>query len=447
VKTLKTLKKIPLFKELLTVLSAVVLLLLNSCAKDLSIGGDLVEGDKLNIKFTDTTTVRYTTEVLDSALAFNIGSVRTNLFLGNYNDPIFGKSNVEIIAELIAPSGTPNANIVSIDSVIFSLAYDSVNCVGDLSRNFTVELHRLRDSLPYGKIYTNRAAATQTLIKTASGANSYTFIPNTGDRRKPIASVDTTPLAYVNWKLDTAFGRLLFNIIATKGTTDFITDFKGLLLRGVGETPAVLSFNMLSQTASRMMVFYSYRDTTVKQAVYSLSFSNAVLYNYMQHDYTGKRVGDALRSVAKGDSAFYLQGLAGVNAKVAFPFAPNLGKVAINKAELEWTLDVTDASLPNISAIIIAERDSAGNFLLISDADDAAAFGGSVTDVAVNGRVVKKIKTNITKYYQSIVNGTGAKELYILPQSKLSTAGRTVIYGAKHTVYPAKLNVTYTKLD
>ncbi len=446
-KALKLLKKIPLLKKILALFGAVVVILLNSCAKDLSIGGDLVEGDKLNIKFTDTTTVRYTTEPLDSALAFNIGSVRTNLFLGNYNDPIFGKSNVEIISELIAPSGTPNANVVSIDSVIFSLAYDSVNCVGDLSRDFTVELHRLRDTLPYEKIYTNRSAATQTLIRTATGASSYTFIPNTGARRTPIASIDTTPLAYVNWKLDTTFGRLLFDIVATKGTTDFITDFKGLLLRGVGETPSMLSFNMLSQTASRVMVFYSYRDTTVKQAVYSFSFTNAIRYNYMKHDYTGKRVGEAIGNTSKGDSAFYLQGLAGVNAKISIPFAQNLGKVAINKAELEWTLDVTDALLPNITAIIIAEKDAAGNFALISDSDDASSFGGSVTDVAVNGRVVKKIKTNITKYYQTIVNGTGSKELYVLPQSKLSTASRTIIYGPKHSVYPAKLNITYTKLE
>lgn len=445
-KTLKTLKKIPLFKKLLTAFSVVLVLLLGSCAKDLAISADLVEGDKLNIRFTDTTTIRYTTERVDSALGFNIGSVRTNLFLGNYNDPIFGKSNVEIASELIPPSGLPNANVVSIDSVVFSLAYDSVNCVGDLTRNFTVELHRLRDSLPYEKIYTNRAAATQTLIKTALGANSHTFIPNTGDRRKPLASIDTTPLAYVNWKLDTSFGRLLFDIVTTKGTTDFITNFKGLLLRGVGETASMLSFNMLSQTASRIMVHYSYRDTTIKQAVYSF-FTNGVRYNYMKHDYSGKRVGEAIGNVAKGDSAFYLQGLAGVNSKITFPFAQNMGKVAINKAELEWTLDITDASLPNISAIVIAEKDADGNFLVIADVQDPASFGGSVTDVAVNGRVVKQIKTNITKHFQSIVNGTGAKELYVLPQAKLSTAGRSVIYGAKHPLYRAKLNVTYTKLD
>lgn len=427
--------------------SAVFVLFLGSCAKDLSIGSDLVEGDKLNIKFTDTLSVQYSAERLDSAIAFNVGSVRTNLFLGNYDDPIFGTSTAEIVAELLPPSAIPLSNVVSIDSVVFSLAYDSTNCVGDLSQNFTVELNRLRDTLPYDKIYTNRIVATQTRIKTDRLDNSHTFIPNTGDRRKPLATSDTTYLAYVNWKLDTTFGRSLFNILADKGTSGFAAEFKGLLLRGVGTTSSMLSFNMLSSPASKMTVFYTYRDTTLKQSYYSFGFVNAILYNYLKHNYAGKKVGDAIGNPAKGDSAFYLQGLAGVNTKLTIPFAQNLGKVAINKAELEWTLDVTDATLPNITSIIIAEKDTAGNYTLISDANDASSFGGAVTEVAVNGRVVKKIKTNITNYFQTLVKGTGKKELYVLPQSKLSTAGRTVIFGAKNSVYPAKLNVTYTKTE
>lgn len=444
------LKKIPFFKKLLAVLSAVVVVLLNSCAKDLAINADLVEGDKLNVRFTDTLSIRYVTQKPDSvpALDINNGFRRSNLFLGNYKDSIFGQSTIELVTELVPPSGTPMANIVRIDSVVISMAYDSANCVGNLSRSFTVELLRLRDSIPKVEIFTDRKAATQTLVKTASGANSHTFIPNTGDRRKPIATVDTTPLAYLDWKLDTTFGRLLFDIIATKGTTDFVGDFKGVVLRGVGETASILSFNMLSQTAARVMVFYSYRDTTIKQAVYSFSFVNASRYNYIKHDYTGKRVGDAIDNIAKGDSAFYLQGWAGVDTKITFPFAAHsLGKVAINKAELELTLDVTDASLPNISGIIITAPGTAGSRrVYIDDIFEPASFGGQLTDVAVNGRVVKRIKANITKYFQSIINGTSEATLYIEPSSDYMI-GRSIIYGAKHRVYPAKLNITYTKLE
>ena len=93
-----------------SILALIVLLagfcLFNACNDPTSIGSDLLEGDQLDLDYTDTLTIiSKTVRDADSVITFSTSSstpasFRLSAYLaGNFDDPIFGRSESSIYSE------------------------------------------------------------------------------------------------------------------------------------------------------------------------------------------------------------------------------------------------------------------------------------------------------------------------------------------------------------
>ena len=161
-------------------------------------------------------------------------------------------------------------------------------------------------------------------------------------------------------------------------------------------------------------------------------------------------------------------------ARFELPNLKSLGKIAVNKAEIEFTInDNTDTanfpalqqllllrgvaqipngnlgtlssvlSILNINAQAIGDAQQSGfsatSFSTIPD------FGGYV--VTENG--VRKYKMVITEQMQKIIFGSEGTQIYVVPHFQYTRAGRVVLYGLKHpnVKYRPKVNLFYTKVE
>ena len=156
----------------------------------------------------------------------------------------------------------------------------------------------------------------------------------------------------------------------------------------------------------------------------------------------------------------FIQGMAGTNVKIEFPYLKNLGKVVINKAELELTVaaDSKTETFPPInqlllrtaqfSAILDVRYDS--NFgegaTAARPKEQLTTAGGTLREETVAGTKVKKYYFNLSSHLQQMLDGKQGSTIYITPHFKEEKASRVVLYGPKNSKYRAKLNLHYTKL-
>ncbi len=433
------------------------------CKKPSTLGADLLDQEGYDrFVFTDTVEVRCTIEREDSSLTSDRGSTAEYFLCGELNDTEFGKSSSEIFALMLGETLNPNFDPITqeFDSLILYLQYASAGIYGDtLSTTQTLKVLRVDagQSISDTKDYysTNTIPATEEL-------GSVTFLPRPTTNDSLFEGIKGS---FIRIALKPEFGQEIFTLDSASFSLDsfFYNKLRGLKIMSSsgGTNPGtMLAFNLNSNSLSRMRLFYHEKvDTTAKN--FDFFFAGANKFTHFKHEHQGSPAGQAIGQQF-ADEKLYLQGMHGLRVKVEFPKAQYLDKIAVNQAQLVLTVVADDnLFLKPASQLFFTQLQGDSVFVLTSDVlysfgpnltGGFLNFGGTPKKVVDNGTIVTRYRLTLSELFQHMVdddNSTDTKNrtvyLGVYPRSR--TAERSVLYGPKSLTFPAKLELTYTRVN
>ena len=444
-----------------------------SCSDPSLLGADLFKDEKLNLQFTDTLSINAITEPADS---FIVNTKTTasldNLLLGNVVDPVFGTADAQIYSQFRYAGGSVPTTVTTADSftVYLELYYNSANVYGDTTAEQKVSVYRLTEEIPDETLYSSKRfnAEPQPI-----GTLTFKPMPNTTERvitrtdDGTTVKLDTTfAQPRIRIPLNIKFAQLLkdtsiFNEGGVFSSTGFTKWLKGLVIKAENKTGCMMAFDFGSSTARPTGIKMYYRTKGDKNES-TLFFPSAGLIKYSNFnlDYKTGTIQPFIRNQSKADERLFVQGMSGVNVKLEFPNLQNLGKIVINKAELELTAineGTNIEAFPPIDQLVLRTAQLEPIFDLgldqaysrgfgIRPAEKMTTAGGFVRTEIVNEVKLRKYYLNLTTQLQLILNGKQGTTLYLLPLFKEEKGSRVVLYGPKSAKYRTKLNLTYTKL-
>ncbi len=453
-----------------------VLIAFASCTKSSELGLNIFATDQINALFTDTLSISAVNESSDSILMYNYGnSPFDSLLVGKINDSLFGLQQSQIFFKPLSLN-VPNLGAAVFDSVVMVLGYSVANNYGDTTDLQNFEVYRLTEDMANTDIiYSNKKFAQE-----SSPIGSINFVP----------SPNTTTISYPRDTasasgFDTVYTKPQLRIRLDKLNPSFVNILKGLDTAALGSSVSLDStlanqmngFTVCAKRTSKCMlslnlsnsastatnagagiyIFYKFPGDTTRYSYQLQTGSISPRSTYFTSDIKKSFAGKYLNSTTTSGDYLVLQGMAGPNIKFEFPSLikwKNNQKIAINKAELEFTLNTTNTQnylyspiqqllcrKPNASFI----ADFTDNSSLSLSAQPYYYSGGSLinSDTVTN---VYKQKINLTHQLQRIVDGVDGPTLYITPNQKQIVAARSIFYGTKDAKRRPKLSVTYTVL-
>ncbi|MBI1224217.1 MAG: DUF4270 family protein [Bacteroidetes bacterium] len=426
-----------------------------SCNDPSTIGADLLSGDQLDTEFTDTLTVRARTVSNDSLTVWGPGVngvVFQNFTFGDYLDPVFGRTVSSIYAQIVTNATPPNFidSLSRIDSVVFTLAYNTDLYYGKIDEPFTVEVYEMDEQLDVDAKYLN----SDSFAVKPMPIGVKTFMPNLTDSitvmepsSDTVKSVKLPP--HLRIQLDTAFAGRIMRTDSLTLVTDslFLSEvLKGIWLKPASQNAGLLSFIMRSGNTN---IRFYYHDGTKKKSYDFKAFTGNPVVLHQRNYYGGSIVGNNIGLTDR--SEVFLQGLNGVNIELEIPYAESLQGLIINKAELVFpilTLPEDNDNYEPVSQIYASEIIVDDSVAVLDDiyyasishqgADFGDYFGGKVTSD-------DNYKLNIAAQLQRMITGDSKKKLLLTTYLRSERAARVVLGGTSNSDNPAKLKIWYTK--
>lgn len=490
--------------DLLTLL--ISLFILGSCKNqnDIGLPTDGQQADGTLLVYDDIVVKTDTDNVAVSSGTFGYSPVITSSALTSMNDSQFGPTESSVAAGLNLPSTTattipaaytiPTGTIVT-DSVIMELRYANGFYGDSLNSKYKLNVYQLKERPTVNQnYYNNKVWSYDNAVNFADPAKNVAFNARPGTKVKILHILkgvkDTLRLAapQVRIPLANSFANTyLFNAPAANLATNtaFQNAVKGFFLKidrgSAAQAGGALMFNMDS---SRVNVYYHTVNSGVTDTAMVSMFLGThavqVTPRYVSPSNTTypAPIKNAIESTTS-NNVFYLQGLAGLRAKVSFPNlktmfgAADVNRIAISRAELVITavpgsdlppftaqplltfymLDITRqrALVPDANAVI-------GSSNTISPLDSrffgAAAFGGNFISnkreyhFTLTGYLQDMLNGKLKDYgaYIGVADGQGFAAGVVDVAPTIQTAGRVVAVGSdKSSPYRIKLNVIYTK--
>jgi len=437
-------------------------LIISACNDPSPIGSDLLEGDQVDVFFTDTIGLQVSTVKEENVLTYdpNPSTIFDNFLVGDYNDPIFGRSVAGLYAQLTLDFDAPNYEGALLDSVVFTLQYDSINTYGDLLGDpFSVGIYQITEPINREADYfsdddfaVDEASPLTIMSDFTPRVTAQDSIRNILDYRFNDQGDTLTLPPSLRIKLSNFFGQELLGLSddVYSSSSNFVEQFNGIHVRPLANNSGMLSFDISSLSASGLTVYYR-QDTVKTQYEYSFS-SRFVQFNNFSHDYDGAPVSAFFDDTTLGDSILFIQAMAGPNVKIDIPSVAGLEDVIVNKAELEFTvaqLPGDDLNSFNPLQNMIAAELVDGTFIFLTDVlAGGTNFGGTLLDeVGENGEALMRYRMNISAHFQRIIEGLSNNSIYLRAFPKQEQSARVVIFGPGHSQYPMKLRLTYTTLN
>lgn len=442
----------------------VFLVSFSACTEPTLIGSDLLEEDQVNLNFRDDILVEVSTVLGDPVPTYSRFQLLQleNYLVGGLQDETFGTSTASLYTQLFRGQGNPSAGAV-VDSLILSIAYDTLARYGDLSQPLQLEVFQITEEMNPEADYNSDQvfALNPTPIGSISAVPSFDsvqIVNYNGDE-----PTTTTEIPHIRIPLDLAFGELLVeDTTIYQSDTTFRAFLEGLYIKPITPSNGIVPLNF-SAAISRLTLYYR-AGGSVNEYRFPFTFGQARVSQFEQ-DYAGATVNDQLDQL--NTETVYLQSMGGVNVEVQFPDLSNLENVVINKAELELTVaaNTTSASFPPVEQMIISYMQN-GERVVISDVRNAiigsspinsTVFGGTPITETINGQVVTKYRINISSHFQEIISnnapntititaGTDERPFYIPIVPKAERANQIILYGSDHPEFAPKLNLTFTNL-
>lgn len=437
-------------------------LFLASCDESSVVGLDVQpENDLLNVGYQDTTTV-YTRTFLGDSLNTDESLISTGIgLIGKYRDPVFGTTTASMYTQVRIPTNITSTTFGTspvCDSVILSLVYEGPVYGKFYRKEQKLNVYQLSEDIIQGNVY----YSNQTVAKYPSDltkSNGYVFKPSPLDSvvvlGKKLKPQERIPL-------DDALGQLILNNQSTgsiANNTLFQSFFKGLYLtteNTVGlhvNEGNIINFRM---GESKITVYYHNSNAVNNDSLfYDLPLGSVARFNHFEHDYSAGSIDAALSAQINATPAdtnpvVFVQGMAGVQTKITFPFLMNWvdkGLIAINKAELVINLDTTVSTymldtFASPSAFVLYGINNDGTYYAIPDAFEGSTYYGGTYNSGT-----KQYRYNIARYIQQVLDGDRSNTgLFLLTSNGANVANRAVIAGGNAANRAMKLNITYTKL-
>lgn len=413
-------------------------LLLNACKEPDAVGLNVLPGsDQLGLEFSDSATI-YSKTVREDSLRTDEISLQ---LLGSITDPVFGKHQSAIYAQVVE-EGVPAFGIYTqADSLVLSMIY--AGSYGDTTIPLTIKVYRLLEDMYFDSAY----YSNKTFAYNPTEIGSATIEPR--PFTKTVVGSDTvSPRMRIN--LNTV---LADSIMALNGQAQlasnaaWIAYFKGIYIvadpvaSGVSGNMSYLNF-----VGSKMILYY--HDTTSAVKTYSFSLASTRTSSF-SHDYTGTDVGMQLADSNAIDTVSYIQAMSGVKTKITLPFLKHFldsGSIILNKAELELSPELsTSAVYPPPSQLLLLGINAEGGSFFPTDYFEISGYYGGQYNSETN-----KYKFNIARQLQRFLDGRDENFGFYLVPSGSSIQANRVILGRQtkigDTTYKLKLNLYYTKL-
>jgi len=460
--------------DLLTLL--ISLFILNGCKNQDTVGLGINSSGAPNGTLVDTSTI-ITNTVLEDSVATS-GLAKNPLAF--FNDPVFGTTEANLATDLNLPgSGSfilPTGKL-TIDSAVLVLKYADGFYGDSLASTYTVNVYQLAQKFNKNITYYNTKSWGDYSAAPLLGS-SPPFNPKTHTHfkitdivlGKPDTLIKVVPQLRIpinpNFIINNLFNA---NSITLGSNTIFNNTIRGLYLT-IDKTKSTGAGGIfMLKSADSLAVYYKQvNGTKTDTAVLYLPISN--LAAQIKHTFS-MTIQTELADTVTNKGTFYLQGLAGLKAKIKFPsLLANLRKnllsqgsdIVINRAELIITPSAgTDKPYAPLPKLTMYRWDIAHRPAYIEDAStvDPRAQGGGVFGGFYNN-TSKQYHFIITAYIQDLllkrtvdygtfiapVDSTNTTSVDIAPTPQV--AARTIAVGGanKSASYSIKLNVIYTKI-
>ncbi|GAA4325304.1 hypothetical protein GCM10023149_27550 [Mucilaginibacter gynuensis] len=451
--------------DLLTLL--ISLFILNGCKNPDNIGLGVDESNQLSGTLVTDTTVTVNTLREDSVITS--GLVRTPL--SNFNDPILGTTEANMITDLNLPSFVaytrPTGTIV-IDSAILTIRYSDGFYGDSLTSAYKANVYKLTER-PLGITYysakhwsynPNQLLGTKAFTsRTHDSLKVFDIVKGATDTIKKVAPQLRIPM-------DTQFFKDNFfeSPDAISSNTAFRNLVRGLYItldKSQSTGPGGTFMFKLDDSASVDLYVKVTNGSTIDTSVISLPISGHAAE--IRHTYSTE-VETALANTTTSNTVGYIQGGSGLKTKVTFPGLKNLPvkDIIINRAELVVTpVPGTQTTYKPLPRLILYKHDIANQPVLLEDASRASAiyynlFGGFYGLPTAN-----EYHFLVTTYVQNLLSGktkdygtyliAGADTYTTVETTTADILGtaqsgaRTIIAG-KNSAFRVKLNIIYTKV-
>ncbi|MFL5753831.1 MAG: DUF4270 family protein [Bacteroidia bacterium] len=445
-----------------------LLVLFFSCNKgSSSIGLDVQpEGDLLSASYCDTNSV-ISYSITEDSMRSDENSLSVNYaLLGTMADPVFGRTDASLFTSFVMPNNIVGSGFGSnpkLDSVVLSLTYNT-SYYGDKTDALKFNVYKLSDYIYYdSSYYSTRIKAYDPNDVTYSG-QGITAVPS------PTATVqvgDNSVKAHLRLKLKDEIGQYFMDDTTRIASTQALQlAFKGLLITTKNTTVtadygSLVYFDMTNAQTKLTIYYHNSPNTDVRTVDLGVG-SGAPRYNHFAHDYSNAY--DSLRQQAlapkdtsRGKGNIFLQGLAGLKARINFPYLQHLadsGPISINKAELSFKVNKSPSfynliNFPLPPRLILDGVNQYGGTEPLAEAGDAYTYGGIYN--STTGEYVFNIPYTAQKIISKkfpnykFVLSVFERQLYPTVIRQLNP-GRLVLGGSENPSYPIKLKIWYTKL-
>jgi len=415
--------------------------IISACEQNDKIGlNTLPQNDLVGLLYSDTTSLIIRTQTDDSITNFSVSSA----LIGSYLDPKFGKVRSEFLTQLrLSSVSTPYTGDSPVfDSLVLFMHYEytKVFSFADSSYTRTYNYYGNLTQPMTMKVY----AITKDMLDTtihASELNDYhnpnrmlgeqTFIPYSNDTAVSIS-------------LSQSFGAQLFDTLQISNSNeDLQSYFKGLFIKttdGFPETAIIYFDNMNSKSVLR---FY-YHNDAADSLHYDLNINGYCRQNNVfSHDYTGSI---ALASFNAGtqDSLAYIQSMGGFKAEIFLPYLAEwtkMGNIALLEADLDIYVSEPDIdNYPAPQEMLLLSKNAENEVEYLPEYPEALA--------EYFDKSYRKYTFNITYFIQQLmIDSTKNNGLELYQKLRRSNAHRAIITSGNHPTKPAKLKLTYTKLN
>jgi hypothetical protein len=423
-----------------------------SCQDPIALGLDLLDQDQAQVDFTDTIQLRGMSLRGDSVRTFTpaLSAQMGSYLFGDFADPVFGRTRSAIYTTPRPEFFRPNFQGSRLDSIVLVLPYDTAGIYGDISATFGIEVGRLNQTLPRNREYFSnfQPSAPITPITQAQFVPKLDSLPVI--RYTSNNTSDTIRFPHLRLHLPQNLGLELLNADTTvyRNDSSFQAFFNGLRLLPTLPTPGLLSFQLADPPyLGGIYLYYTQSDSLKRQFHFEIDEFSVRFATY-EHTYEGAFVQNYLDNPELGDSLLFVQGMAGLNARLEIPISPALQNVAINKAELEifLTPDPAGASvLAPARQIILSSPDRNGQLRIIND---VALAGNNIADRfgGILDKNTLSYRMNISSHFQGVLDGRESPFLFLTIFPKSETGQRSVLYGARHPDKGVKIRLAFTKL-
>lgn len=465
-------------RDLLTLLiSLFILTFLNACKSPNNIGLETSSNDVLNGDLMDDFAIEVTVENDDTLITSGLYKYP----FGYFKDPVFGTTEANLAMQITAPT-YPIAfktNAV-IDSVVLSLRYYP-SFYGDSTSRYVVDVFPLTERLNSGATYyssgktwkyNSGALLGEKIIQSIKYKDSISVTRIVAGKPDSL-NVKVAP--QIRIPLDKSyFQNNLMNASSEKLQEDsvFKDYFKGLYATinkiSSSGTGGILFLDLNANATSNLEIYYKAKNNgiidTLVQYFYISNGASKIAAN-IKHDATGTEVGNLLNNNTVSPKKVYLKSMGGLRAKIRFPNLKkinNLGKIAINKAELILPISAaSDAPFLPTGRLTAYCWDKAHQRKYIPDnasgnrytAVDSRWLGDAVFDGKYRTDT-KDYRITLTGLIQDMLNDQIQDNMFfVAPNDPISiadfyptalTGGRTIIENNSQAAKKMKLRVLYT---